>query len=63
MWAGRSTFLDPSGSLGIDNGQQARVQNLSQNIMDKYYDMFRGALNQANKTYFFNSPEDLDVDG
>ena len=34
-------------------------------IMDKYYEMFRGK-NRGNKTDFFNSPEDvedLDTDG
>ena len=28
-------------------------------IMDKYYEMFRGK-NQANKTHFVNSPEDVE---
>ncbi len=31
-------------------------------IMDKYYEMFRGK-NQTNKTDLFNSPEDSDTDG
>ena len=34
-------------------------------IMDKYYEMFRGK-NRGNKSDFFNSPEDvedLDTDG
>ena len=31
-------------------------------IMDKYYEMFRGK-NQTNSSDLFNSPEDSDTDG
>ena len=30
-----------------------------QDVMDKYYEMFRGK-NQGNKTDFFNRPEDVE---
>ena len=48
---------------------QARVQTFSDDIMEKYYEMFRGK-NQANKKDLFNSPDspdhsdqDSDTDG
>ena len=45
--------------------EQVFSKHLIKDIMDEYYEMFRGK-NRANKTDLFNSPEDVedsDTDG
>jgi hypothetical protein len=48
-----------------DNVEQMFSKTFVKDIMDKYYEMFRGK-NRGNKTVFFNRPEDVqdsDTDG
>ena len=59
--------LDPDALADMSSimGNKHGYKPFPKDIMDKYYEMFRGK-NQANKTHFVNSPEDVedsDADG